>query len=175
MLLDGKRSVLKTHYDILSVKEDADYEEIHANYKRAALKSHPDKTRATTEASDIQCESLETFLMVQKAWEILSDSKTRGIYNRELRDSRRDTETAEDVSLEEMMVEEAGEVLEHFYECRCGDYFSIDSVELGEIGYSLGRDESKIFIRRRDSIPATVILPCGSCSLKIRLTITTGP
>ncbi|XP_026412682.1 DPH4 homolog [Papaver somniferum] len=174
MLLDGKRSVLKTHYDILSVKEDADYEEIHANYKRAALKSHPDKTRATTEASEIQHESLETFLVVQKAWEILSDSKTRGIYDRELRDSRRDTETAEDVSLEEMMVEEAGEVLELFYECRCGDYFSIDSVELGEMGYSLGRDESKIFIRRRDSIPATVILPCGSCSLKIRLTITTG-
>ncbi|KAI3836957.1 hypothetical protein MKW98_005290 [Papaver atlanticum] len=174
MLLDGKRSVLKTHYDILSVKEDAEYEEIHANYKRAALKSHPDKTRATTEASDIQHESLETFLMVQKAWEILSDSKTRGIYDRELRDSRRDTETAEDVSLEEMMVEEAGEVLELFYECRCGDYFSIDSVELGEMGYSLGRDESKIFIRRPDSIPATVILPCGSCSLKIRLTITTG-
>ncbi|KAI3992009.1 hypothetical protein MKX01_014900 [Papaver californicum] len=151
MLLDGKSSVLKTHFDILSVKEDADYEEIHANYERAALKSHPDKMRATTETSDIQHESPETFLM------------TRGIYDRELRDSRRGTETAEDVSLEEMMVEEVGEVLELFYECRCG-----------EMGYSLGRDEGKISIRRPDSIPASVILPCGSCSLKIRLTITTG-
>ncbi|KAI3923211.1 hypothetical protein MKW92_042876 [Papaver armeniacum] len=80
--------------------------------------------------------------------------------DRELRDLRRDTKTAEDVSLDEMMVEEVGEVLKLFYECR--------------YGYSLGRDASKIFIRRPDSIPATVILPCRSCSLKIRLTIITG-
>ncbi|RZC74955.1 hypothetical protein C5167_050439 [Papaver somniferum] len=67
MILDGKRFVLKTHYDIPSVKEDADYEKIHTDYKRAALKSHPDKMRATTKASDIQHESLETFLVVQKS------------------------------------------------------------------------------------------------------------
>ncbi|MCL7025390.1 hypothetical protein MKW94_001969 [Papaver nudicaule] len=174
MLLDGKRSVQKTHYDILSVKEDANYEEIRKSYRSAIIDTHPDKIQATAKTSDIQHEPRETFLMVQKAWEILSDSKTRGIYDRELRDSRRDTETADDVSLEEMMVEEVGEVLELFYECRCGDHFSIDSIELGEMGYSLGKDESKIFIRRPDSIPATVILPCGSCSLKIRLTITIG-
>ncbi|MCL7026378.1 hypothetical protein MKW94_026953 [Papaver nudicaule] len=173
MLLDGKRCVLKTHYDILSVKEDADYEEIRKGYRSAIIISHPDKIQATTKtSSDMQ---RETFLMVQEAWEILSDPKTRGSYDRELRDLRRgDTETAEDVNLEEMMVEEAaGEVLELFYECRCGDYFSVDSIELGEMGYSLGRrDESKIFIHHKpDSIPATVILPCGSCSLKIRLTI----
>ncbi|MCL7035663.1 hypothetical protein MKW94_028710 [Papaver nudicaule] len=150
MHLDGKICVLKTHYDILSVKEDADYEEIRKSYRSAIIISHPDKIQGTTKTSDMQ---RETFLMVQKAWEILSDPKSRGSYDRELRDSRRgDTETADqDVNLEEMMVEEAaGEVLELFYECRCGDYFSVDSIELGEMGYSLGRrDESKIFIHHK--------------------------
>ncbi|MCL7052209.1 hypothetical protein MKW94_012483 [Papaver nudicaule] len=104
---------------------------------------------------------------------VLVKSSLWGFYQLQ-RDSRRgDTETADqDVNLEEMMVEEAaGEVLELFYECRCGDYFSVDSIELGEMGYSLRRrDESKIFIHHKPD-SATVILPCGSCSLKIRLTI----
>ncbi|OVA00460.1 DnaJ domain [Macleaya cordata] len=171
MLLDGKRSIQKTHYDILSVKEDANYEEIRASYRSAVLNSHPDKLQGITEISDLHHESQERFLKVQKAWEILSDSRTRAVYDRELRDSRQETETAEDVSLDEMIVEDVGEVLELFYQCRCGDYFAIDSEDLGEMGYSLGRDENKTLIRRPDSIPASVILPCGSCSLKIRLMI----
>ncbi|KAI3986079.1 hypothetical protein MKX01_001050 [Papaver californicum] len=112
---------------ILSVKEDADYEDIRRGYKSAVLNSHPDKIQATTKTY-IQHES---------------------------QDISNDTKTYDDVSLEEMMVEELCEVLELFYKCRCGDCFSIDAIELGEMGYSLGRDESKIFVRRPDLLPVS--------------------
>ncbi|KAI3883845.1 hypothetical protein MKW92_052535 [Papaver armeniacum] len=171
MILDGKRFVLKTHYDILSVKEDADYEKIHTDYKRAVLKSYPGKMQTTTEASNIQHESLETFLMVKKAWKILSNSKTRGICDRELRDLRRDTKTAEDVSLDEMMVEEVGEVLKLFYECRFNDYFSIDSIELEDMDIHWVGMRVRYLYADLTRYRPLIIPPCRSCSLKIRLTI----
>jgi len=36
-------------------------------------------------------------------------------------------DVAEDLSLQDMMIEDDGEALELFYQCRCGDYFSVDS------------------------------------------------
>ncbi|XLT14033.1 hypothetical protein HN51_059723 [Arachis hypogaea] len=80
-------------------------------------------------------------------------------------------DVAEDLSLEDMMAEDDGEALELFYQCRCGDYFSIDSLELHKIGYSLLRDESRISILNNDSLLGLLILPCGSCSLKAHLVI----
>nr|DAD41225.1 TPA_asm: hypothetical protein HUJ06_015548 [Nelumbo nucifera] len=163
--------VQKTHYDILSVKEDASYEEIRASYRSAILSAHPDKLRRISEISDPDHESQERFLNIQKAWEVLSNSKSRAAYDCELRASRRDVITAEDVRLDKMIVEDVGEVLELFHQCRCGDYFSVDSSELREMGYSLEKNENKILLRTPDGIRSSIILPCGSCSLKIRLII----
>ncbi|KAF5178838.1 Dnaj heat shock n-terminal domain-containing protein [Thalictrum thalictroides] len=171
MLLVGESSIHKTYYDILSVNEDATYEEIRASYKSVVLNSHPDKLSTITETSDHPHELEERFLNVRKAWEILGDSKTRALYDHELRDSRHDLDTAEDISLEEMTMEEVGEVVELFYQCRCGDYYAIDSTELKEMGYTLDSGENKAVLNRPDSLPTSVILPCGSCSLKIRLMI----
>lgn len=87
----------------------------------------------------------ERFLKVQKAWEILCNSSSRSFYDNELRSSRKDVlaadiaedlslrkdvlaaDVAEDLSLQDMMIEDDGEALELFYQCRCGDYFSVDS------------------------------------------------
>ncbi|KAL5728996.1 hypothetical protein ACHQM5_002010 [Ranunculus cassubicifolius] len=171
MHLLGKNSILKTHYEILSVKEDASYEEIRAAYKSAILTCHPDKSHRA-EASDHPSEPQEKFMNVQKAWEILSDSVTRSTYSHELKSSRHDNETAaEDISLEEMTMEDVGQVLEFFYQCRCGDYYAIDSTELEEMGYSLDRVTNEVLLNRPGHLPMSVILPCGSCSLKIRLMI----
>ncbi|KAL5714214.1 hypothetical protein ACHQM5_016205 [Ranunculus cassubicifolius] len=170
MLLLGKNSSVKTHYEILSVKEDANYEEIRAAYKSALLNSHPDKLHRE-DTSDHPSGSQGKFMNVQKAWEILSDSKTRLIYDHDLKASRQDTETAEVISFEEMTVEDGGQVLELFYQCRCGDYYSIDSAELEEMGYSLGRSMNKLVLNRPDHLPTSIILPCGSCSLKVLLMI----
>uniref|UniRef100_A0A803QAQ3 J domain-containing protein n=1 Tax=Cannabis sativa TaxID=3483 RepID=A0A803QAQ3_CANSA len=48
MLFD-KSSIQETHYDILSVKEDATYDEIRKCYRSAILKSHPDKLQNESE------------------------------------------------------------------------------------------------------------------------------
>ncbi|KAF8410036.1 hypothetical protein HHK36_002556 [Tetracentron sinense] len=170
-MLLGRSSIQKTHYDILSVNEDASYNDIRASYRSAILNSHPDKLRMASEIPDLDQESENRFLKVQKAWEILGDSRSRLVYDSELRASRRDTVNAEDVSFGDMMVEDVGEVLELFYQCRCGNFYSVDSSELGEMGYSLERSGSKILFRTPDALPASFLIPCGSCSLKIRLMI----
>jgi len=170
-MLLGEDSIVETHYKVLSVKEGASYEEIRTSYRSAILNSHPDKLQKTSEASKPNHESRERFLKVQRAWEVLSNLSSRAVYDIELRALRQDAVTADDVSLDDMMVEDAGEALEFFYQCRCGDYFSVDSLELEKLGYVLLRDRNKIFLQTPDASPASLVLPCGSCSLKVRLLI----
>ncbi|KAL5978033.1 hypothetical protein ACLOJK_037056 [Asimina triloba] len=79
-----------------------------------------------------------------------------------------DFEVADDVKLEEMMMDDNEEFSELFYQCRCGDYILIDSEELGEIGFFLERNGGKE-LQTISGMPASVVLPCGSYSLKIRL------
>ncbi|XP_057451146.1 uncharacterized protein LOC130743059 [Lotus japonicus] len=177
MLLD-RYGIQETHYEVLNVKEDANYTEIRAGYRSAALSLHPDKLLKTPETSSSDQTTGERFLRVQKAWEVLSDSSSRSSYDNELKSSRRDrdalaAEVAEDLSLHDMIAEDADEALELFYQCRCGDYFSIDSLELQKMGYSLFREGSNISILNVDTLPGSVILPCGSCSLKARLVLST--
>ncbi|KAG4988247.1 hypothetical protein JHK85_031230 [Glycine max] len=164
MLLD-KNDTQETHYEVLNVKEDANYEEIRASYRSAVLSLHPDKLLKTSETSSSNQTAEERFLKVQKAWEILSNSSSRSFYDNDLRSSRQDVlaaDVAEDLSLQDMMIEDDGEALELFYQCRCGDYFSVDSLELKNMGYSLLREGSGISIMNVDTSPGSVILPCGS-------------
>ncbi|KAG6624688.1 DPH4 homolog [Carya illinoinensis] len=170
-MLLGVKAIVETHYNILSVKEDASYEEIRTSYRSAILNSHPDKLQKTSETSDPDQELRERFLKVQRAWEVLSNLRLRAVYDSELRDLRQDAVAADDISLEDMMVEDSGDALELFYQCRCGDYFSVDSLELGKMGYVLLREGNKISLQTPDASLASVVLPCGSCSLKIRLLI----
>ncbi|KAL5056535.1 hypothetical protein RYX36_037217 [Vicia faba] len=173
MILD-KYDIEETHYEVLSIKEDADYEEIRSSYRSAVLSLHPDKLLKTFNTSGSNQTSTERFLRVQKAWEILSDSSSRLFYDKQLQSSRRDVlaaEVAKDLCLHDMEAEDADEALELFYQCRCGDYFSVDSLELLKMGYSLLRDGSDISILNSDTLPGSVILPCGSCSLKARLVL----
>lgn len=171
-MLCCKNSIQETHYHILSVKEDAAYEEIRTSYRSALLNNHPDKLQNTSAVSHHENEQGASFLKVQKAWEILSNSKSRALYDQELQAFRRDTMTAEDVSLEDMMVEGIGDGIELFYQCRCGDYYSVDSLELEKMGFPLLKNGNKVSLETRDAnSQAVVVLPCGSCSLKVRLLI----
>nr|KAJ0227836.1 hypothetical protein LSAT_V11C100008850 [Lactuca sativa] len=56
---------------------------------------------------------------------------------------------------------------------RCGDYFSLDSLELRDTGFEiLIKEGEKILLRAHDGASVTsILLPCTSCSLKIRLVI----
>ncbi|KAK3041789.1 hypothetical protein RJ639_000305 [Escallonia herrerae] len=168
-MLSGDTSILKTHYDILGVKEDACLEEIRTSYKSAILNSHPDKMQKAAETSYPKHGTRDRFLEIQRAWELLGNIQSRGVYDTKLRALRQDAIGAEDVTFEDLTVEDAGDVVEFLYQCRCSDYYSIDSLELGEMGFVLSRDMSTISLQSRNALPASVILPCGSCSLKVRL------
>ncbi|KAI3460247.1 hypothetical protein Pfo_016910 [Paulownia fortunei] len=161
----------KTHYEIIGIKEDASHEEIRKAYRLAILHCHPDKLQMAPETSKPEHEFRNRFLEVQIAWEILADPKSRALYDNELQTLRQDAVTAEDVSLEDLTIEVADSCFELSYHCRCGDYFSVDSSELAEMGYLFLRNGSKISLQTPGSLPASVILPCGSCSLKVRLLI----
>ncbi|GAB4842270.1 hypothetical protein Ancab_012238 [Ancistrocladus abbreviatus] len=166
-----KNSIQETHYDILCVEEDASYEEIRASYRSALLNSHPDKLQTTFDMSNSSKELGDRFLKVQKAWEILSNSRSRTLYDIELQSLRNDAIITDYISLKDMVVDDAGEGLEFYYQCNCSDYFSIDDLELEEMGYQVSKDSDEIFVRTPDSMSGSIILPCGSCSLKIGLMI----
>lgn len=161
----------KTHYEIIGIKEDASHEEIRKAYRSAILNYHPDKHQTTSESSKPEHKFGNRFLEVQRAWEILADPRSRALYDNELQILRQDAVTAEDVSLEDFSIEDADNCFELSYNCRCGDYVSVDSSELAEMGYLFSRNRSKISLQTPGSLPASVILPCGSCSLKVRLLI----
>ncbi|PKA56111.1 DnaJ protein like [Apostasia shenzhenica] len=153
-------SLRETHYEVLLVSEDSSYDEIRANYKAAILNYHPDKLNAKLVADGPYHAKQERFLSVQKAWEVLSDPKLRENYDKQLQASRNEIEVVEnEIGLGEMMEKVDGDVREFLYHCRCGDYFCVTSVELQEIGISV------------EQWQGSVVLPCGSCSLKIRLVI----
>ncbi|KAL8090313.1 uncharacterized protein LOC141695193 [Apium graveolens] len=159
----------RTHYEILGVKEGATYEEIRTRYRSSVLNYHPDKLQKTDDLSNSINLPDNRFLEIQRAWEILGNPTSRAVYDIELQTLKQDATTSEDVSIEDMTIEYAGDVVELLYQCRCGDCFSIDSVELEEMGYLLSRDGDFISLQTLNSFPASVVLPCGSCSLKIRL------
>ncbi|GMH17709.1 hypothetical protein Nepgr_019550 [Nepenthes gracilis] len=164
-----KMSIQETHYDILAVKEDSSYEEIRANYRSALLICHPDKLHNTVNLPRSGDESGERFMKVQKAWEILSNSSSRAFYDMELQFLR--SVVADDVRLEDMLAEDTGGISELYYRCSCGDYFSIKGYELEEMGCQLSNFGDEISVLTPDAIPGSIILSCGSCSLKIRLLI----
>ncbi|WOL03262.1 hypothetical protein Cni_G11982 [Canna indica] len=174
MTLTGKTFFGRTHYEVLSVTEDASYDEIRTSYKAAVLNSHPDKLTKKSDASTDPDNFQQDFLYVQKAWEVLSDSKSRAKYDKELLSARHKLEVpANEIELSDMSMETVGDIQELLYECRCGDYFSITLSELREMGILL--DEQSLEVESSiDLVPTSILIPCGSCSLNVRLMINDG-
>ncbi|XP_073146541.1 uncharacterized protein [Henckelia pumila] len=160
----------KTHYETMGVKEDASHEEIRKTYRMTILNCHPDKQlQMTSETSNHIHGSENKFLEVQTAWEILSDPRSRALYDNDLQILRQNSATAYDLRLQDMTVEDAGDCFELSYRCRCGDCFLLDSLELEEMGHTFFRNGSKISLQTSGSLPASIVLPCGSCSTKVLL------
>ncbi|KAK8693787.1 hypothetical protein V6N13_071356 [Hibiscus sabdariffa] len=65
----------KSYYDILQVPKGASDEQIKRAYRKLALKYHPDKNPGNEEAD-------KRFADINNAYEVLSDSEKRGIYDR---------------------------------------------------------------------------------------------
>ncbi|CAN6854792.1 unnamed protein product, partial [Brassica oleracea] len=62
---------------------------VRVRYRSAILHSHPDKLNG--------CSSDEKFLKIQKAWQVLSDAELRVVYDNDLRSSRLDGVTADEL------------------------------------------------------------------------------
>jgi molecular chaperone DnaJ len=65
---------MKDYYEILAVSRQATLEEIKVSYRRLALKHHPDKNPGDKVAE-------EQFKLVSEAYQVLSDSEKRQIYD----------------------------------------------------------------------------------------------
>lgn len=77
--LELKKSKRKDYYKILEISKDASESEIKKAYKRAALKSHPDKCQ---DSSEVGREAAErAFKDVGEAYSVLSDSQKRHRYD----------------------------------------------------------------------------------------------
>lgn len=67
---------MKCYYEILEVERDADDDILKKNYRKLALKWHPDKNIANED------EAKQKFQLIQQAWEVLSDPQERAWYDR---------------------------------------------------------------------------------------------
>ncbi|KAF5462431.1 hypothetical protein F2P56_018437 [Juglans regia] len=65
----------KSYYDILQVTRGASDDQIKRAYRKLALKYHPDKNQGNEEAN-------KRFAEISNAYEVLSDSEKRNIYDR---------------------------------------------------------------------------------------------
>ncbi|KAG6748413.1 hypothetical protein POTOM_048334 [Populus tomentosa] len=65
----------KSYYEVLQVPKGASDEQIKRAYRKLALKYHPDKNQGNEEAN-------LRFAEINNAYEVLSDSEKRNIYNR---------------------------------------------------------------------------------------------
>ena len=62
-------------YSLLGVERNASDEEIKKNYRRMAMKFHPDRNKDNPEAAEVK------FKQIKEAYEILSDPKKRAAYD----------------------------------------------------------------------------------------------
>lgn len=171
MLVNSSITPQRTYYEILSVSEDASIDEIRTGYRTALLSTHPDKLLKHPDLSGSH-NNEQQFLIVQKAWEVLSNAQSKSQYDKELAASRRKIDViGNEIELDDMNLEiNSDSVYELVYPCRCGDYFGISSVELNEMGVLLS-ENGEVQINGCNFVPVLVILQCGSCSLKVRLSI----
>src|SRR5579872_7425245 len=65
----------RDHYEVLGVRRDATPEEIKSAFKRLAAQSHPDRNQDDPSAH-------ERFKEINLAYQVLSDSNRRGMYDR---------------------------------------------------------------------------------------------
>lgn len=130
-------------YDYLNLSPLATNEEIKKSHKELMLKYHPDKNHNQVNSQDLYGK----YLNVQRAFEILGNSKSRLEYD--TRNSNFDSKMGplqQELDLDEMDYDE--ELMEYSYDCRCGDKFRVGENELEAGIYGI---------------------ECGKCSLCVRL------
>mmetsp|Transcript_78515 Transcript_78515/g.153596 ORF Transcript_78515/g.153596 Transcript_78515/m.153596 type:complete len:196 (+) Transcript_78515:140-727(+) len=176
-------------YEVLGASRYADETTLRERYLASARLHHPDRTRGGAHA---------TFTAIQAAWDTLSDPVKKKKYDVTLDAAaaaapRREAVASQgsvdspnggvhlsvprpvpvaawaDIELVEMARD--GDLFS--YECRCGDSFEVSADEL--VGSVEEADADAARRERGESERAEAVrayyLPCGGCSLQIRLTV----
>ena len=74
-------SIFGNHYHLLSVPKEADAKDIKKSYRKLALELHPDKLlQQNLTAEEIENKT-DHFILVQEAYETLSDDRKRYLYD----------------------------------------------------------------------------------------------
>jgi hypothetical protein len=157
-------------YEILQCNENSSTDEIRSQYRKLALQTHPDKER--NKSADGA--SRRAFDRVHAAWLVLSDAVKRAQYDANVKQrkcelfltapnrltgmwravfatARTDSVlVGSDINASEMTHDAVTDVCS--FPCRCGDKYQLPGPEL----------------RRSD---ADVIVECASCSLSIRICV----
>ena len=126
------------YYEVLNCNSDSTLEEIRHNYKQLALKFHPDKNKSAT----------ESFLRIQKAWDVLRDETKRKQFDLEVELRTSHPLLYGSFKIADLARDEDGN---HFCSCRCGGT------------YVLQEEDVKLIV-----LFLVLHVPCDNCSLTAR-------
>ncbi|KAH7643132.1 dph4 [Dermatophagoides farinae] len=151
----------KNLYAILGCTEDATIDDIRRNYKKLALKCHPDKQQQQQQQQNLpnddddggQMMIKPEFSQLNQAATILSDSREKFKYDSSLLAQKSPQSIINDeINLNDFYKDDNGH---RIYDCRCGGHFRIDHNDSNRSSSSLSQ--------------SMIIIDCDSCSLSIRL------
>jgi diphthamide biosynthesis protein 4 len=118
---------MQDYYKVLNISSNANTKEIKKAFQIQSLLYHPDKSKS----------EIDKFIMVQRAYETLSDEMLRQEYDKLLVYSNKMGAIQDELRLDEMFFEND----QYSYECRCGGEYIVteDALEQGVAGIECSR------------------------------------
>lgn len=156
--------MVKDYYAVLGVAPDAGPGDIKAAYRRSLLCLHPDKKGNLTGAES----DAASYLLVQEAWKVLSDPKTKIAYDEQLAKSQ--TITTQVPIHDVILFSELREADKDCYQwsCRCGGEFVVFREDFipAEPNKSIKSNDAS---PSASTIPCDILIPCSTCSLHLQV------
>ena len=118
-------------YEILQIEKSSNLKEIKNQYKILALKYHPDKCNLSS----------SHFVLIQKAYEILSNSSSRENYDKQ-QQQHKIGPIQDQIHLWEMEKEDE----EYYFGCRCGGFYIMTNHHLQNDLHAIECTSCSLFI-----------------------------
>ncbi|XP_058461935.1 dnaJ homolog subfamily C member 24-like [Malaya genurostris] len=111
-----------SHYEVLQVAPNANFDEIRKSYQSLALRLHPDKMPNSKGSFDRDSVTID-FVRIDEAWKVLRDVDSRRVYDAELmqRTFREEYFVNENLTGNDFQLHEGKDYRYHV--CRCGGLY----------------------------------------------------